>query len=279
MVPEGAAMRHERIDLWERNHAPNDEGPIPTLTTYVLDGERKRPGVLICPGGGYATLSPREAEPIAIRYAAAGFHAFVVHYSVAPRRHPQPLMDLARAICLIREHDTDWRVGPIALCGFSAGGHAAANLGVHWNHPMLASRPGIIRARCRPDALVLGYPVISSGPFAHRGSFNNLLGENPPDQLLKLLSLELRVTKDTPPCFLWHTAADRSVPVSNSLLFAEALSAADVPFALHIFPNGPHGISLANVETSTETLQPDPDVAVWHQLSVSWLCDLFGFTS
>jgi acetyl esterase/lipase len=271
-------MRHERIELWDAESAPKDDGPVPSLTTYVLDGERKRPAVVICPGGGYALLSPREAEPIALRYAAAGFHAFVVEYSVAPRRHPQPLFDLARAVCCIREHESDWRVGPIAVCGFSAGGHAAANLGVHWNHAMLSSCPAIVRGRCRPNALILCYPVISSGPFAHRGSFAHLLGDHPPENLLKLLSLELRVTKETPPTFLWHTAADRSVPVSNSLLFAEALSAADVPFALHVFPNGPHGISLANVETSTPTIPPHPDVAVWHQLSVTWMCDLFAYT-
>ena len=270
-------MIHQRIELWNKESDPVKGNPGSKLNTYVLDGERTRPAVLICPGGGYHFLSPREAEPIALRYAAHGFHAFVVEYSVAPHRHPQPVLDVARALCIIREHAREWNVAQVALCGFSAGGHVAATLATHWERGDLFDRPGLSVRDSRPDALILSYPVISSGPHSHADSFVNLLGDDPSADLLQELSLETAVSASVPPAFLWHTANDESVPVENSFLFAQALKKAGVPFELHIFPNGPHGLSLATAETATEDRRAMPDVAVWHDLSVSWLRSLFGF--
>ncbi|MCP4398865.1 MAG: alpha/beta hydrolase [bacterium] len=268
-------MIHRRIPLWEglRGYHEGSDGFHPSLETYILNGEQARGLVLICPGGGYHFTSPREAEPVAMQFMAAGRHAAVLWYSVAPRRHPQPLLDLSRAVCLIREHAEDWQVDPqkIAVCGFSAGGHLSASLGVHWNKSYLQDSPGIQTEMNRPNALILAYPVITSGEFRHAGSFQNLLGDNPDQSLLKELSLERQVTTQTPPTFLWHTVADLSVPVENSLLFAQALRKHQVPFELHLYPEGAHGLSLANEETATPELPPDPHVAGWMRLCLEWL--------
>jgi len=231
-----------------------------TLTTYVLDGKRPRGAVLVLPGGAYRMTSDREAEPIALRFTAAGFHAFVLRYSVAPNRHPKPLQDAQKALDLIRSQSSEWNLDPakVAVCGFSAGGHLAASLGVFGNP--------------RPDALILSYPVITSGPFAHQGSFENLLGQEAPAPVQAQLSLETQVTDKTPPTFLWHTYDDAAVPLENTLLFAGALRQAAVPFELHVFPKGRHGISLAEAETDFEDGGGiDAHVARWMGLCVEWL--------
>ncbi len=268
-------MIHQIIKLWETAfyQIPGDESFQPTLASYILDGPKSRGAVLICPGGGYHFTSEREAEPIALQFNAAGFHAFVVYYSVAPRRHPQPLLDVSRAMCIIRENADKWRVHPqkIAACGFSAGGHLAASLGVHWQKPYLQDIPGIQIGLNRPDALILCYPVITSGPYAHRGSFDNLLGANPSQALLDEMSLERQVTTKTPPAFIWHTFNDDAVPVENSLLFASELRTHGVPFELHIYPEGPHGLSLATEETDNGSMGVHPHVATWMGLCVEWL--------
>ncbi len=275
-------MIHQTIDLWDKENydSAGNNGFRPTLDTYVLSGNKARGAVLICPGGGYVFTSDREAEPIAMRYNAAGFHAFVLYYSVAPARHPQPLLDVSRAMCIIRENAAKWNIAPdkIAVCGFSAGGHLAASLGVHWAKPYIQEAPGIIKNMNRPNALILSYPVITSGPFAHRGSFQNLLGNTPAENLLEEMSLELQVNKNTAPAFLWHTFDDQSVPVENSLLFAQALRKSNVPFELHIYPEGSHGLSLANEETAEEGLEPDIHIATWMPLCIEWLKQLFEGT-
>jgi len=270
----------------------------PTLTTYIIDGKTgskhsllsgsrenvckdgskdamiKRPAVLVLPGGGYAFTSPREAEPIALQFNEAGYHAFVLNYSVAPARHPQPLLDVSRAMCIIRENAEEWGIYPdkIAVCGFSAGGHLAACLGVHWDKQFLENVEGIEIGKNRPDALILCYPVITSGEYAHRGSFINLLGENPNSELLYEMSLEHHVSEKTPPAFIWHTFADAGVPVENSLLFAQALREKNIPFELHIYPEGVHGLSLAAEETSNGRPElVSPHVASWIRLCKEWL--------
>ena len=270
-------MISTKIDLWEGYEYQGADEYRPTLTTYVLAGERSRPLVVICPGGGYQFCSPREAEPIALQLNAAGFHACVLDYSVAPLRHPQPLRDLSRAMCIVRERATEWRVRPdqVAVCGFSAGGHLAASLGVHWSKPYLEGVPGIEIGKNRPNGLILCYPVISSGKMSHGGSFQNLLGENPSDELLEEMSLELHVSGDTAPTFLWHTVEDEAVPVENSLLFEEALRRNGVSFELHLYPRGPHGISLATPETSDTADQVNPHVSTWMSLCLQWLESIF----
>ena len=238
-------MVHETIELWGRGEYRGEvgDGFAPSIETYVLDGGQRRGAVLICPGGGYGYLSPREAEPVALQFNAAGYHAFILSYSVAPRRYPLSLLDASKAICLLRSRADAWKIHPgrIALCGFSAGAHLAASLGVYWDKPVTqeaaptatSAAPGAASAAAteaapgaasaaapgkpeaaptapggrargikglepgynRPDALILSYPVITSGPFAHRGSFENLLGSDPSAELLEEVSLELHVSE------------------------------------------------------------------------------------
>lgn len=284
---EGVArMIHETFELWNAWDYLGDmgDGFSPLVETYVLEGNRRRGAVLICPGGGYGYLSPREAEPVALQFNAAGFHAFILRYSVAPRRFPLPLLDASRAICALRQRADLYRIHPgrIAICGFSAGGHLAASLGVLWDKPVAFSAPesgqtlgGIEPGMNRPDALILSYPVISSGPFAHRGSIENLLGPGADSAALEAVSLELHVSDKTPPAFLWHSYADEAVPLENSLLFAGALRSKGVPFELHVYPEGAHGLSLATEETSDERHEANPHVSSWMYLCTEWLGERF----
>lgn len=244
------------------------------LTGYLherIDDPRcpdMRPCVVICPGGGYAHVSPREGEPVAMRFFTAGCQAFVLTYTVFDTQGPAaqplgllPLRELAAAVAVVRAHSGEWHVDPgqVTVCGFSAGGHLAASLGTLWNHERLAAQAS------RPDALVLCYPVITSGPFGHRGSLDHLAGSDP--ALRALFSLENQVCAQTPPTFLWHTADDSAVPVQNSLLFQNALLAAGVPFESHVFASGAHGLSLCNEEVGT----PNPACAPWMDLCLTWL--------
>lgn len=267
-------MLNKVIDIWEGFDYPiNENGFRPKLTTYILDGEKERACVLVLPGGGYFFTSPREAEPIALQFNGAGFHAFVLDYSVSPAVHPQPLLDVSRAMYIIRNHADKWKIDPekVAVCGFSAGGHLAASLGVHWDKEYLCEVPGIEIGMNRPNALILGYPVITQGEYGHRGSFENLLGKNPSRELLHEMSLEHHVSHITPPSFIWHTFADEGVPVENTLLFAQSLRENNIPFELHIYPEGSHGLSLGTGETATREDQINPHVATWMELCIQWL--------
>lgn len=273
-------MIEKIVEVWVQGTYAGqlEDGFTPKMETYILKGEQKRGAVLICPGGGYGFTSEREAEPIALEFNAAGFHAFVLYYSVAPRKHPQPLLDVSRAIRILRENAEEWNIltDKIAVCGFSAGGHLAASLGVHWDNPLLQDEQDQGADIYRPNALILSYPVISGGEHAHRGSFDNLLGEDPEEALLTEMSLEEQVSEKTPPAFIWHTFEDTAVPVENSLLFAQAMRRHGIPFELHIYPEGPHGLSLATKLTATNEGQIDPHVATWMDLCIQWLSRLFA---
>ncbi len=191
------------------------------LYTYFLDNsreiapERVRPVIVICPGGGYEWVSEREAEPIALKFVGAGYHAVVLHYSVAPAAHyPTALRQLAWTVAHLREHAAEYHIDPnkVVVAGFSAGGHLAASYGVFWKKKtFLAEELGVDAEQLRPNGLLLSYPVITSGPKAHRGSFTNLLGDRY-DELVDEMSLENQVSLDTPKTFLWHTAPDDCVP-------------------------------------------------------------------
>ena len=254
-------------------------GFMPTLTTYILDDNstypqlRKRPAVVVFPGGGYEFCSKREAEPVALQFMAAGMHAFVLDYAVAPKnRYPEALKNASDAIRLVRAHADEWGIDKdkIAVCGFSAGGHLAASIATLWDEDPIA----VADKSNRPNAAILCYPVISSEKdVAHIGSFVNLCGED--IQLQKAMSLENRVSKKTPPCFLWHTFTDSCVPVENSLLFALALKKAGVSCEMHIFPEGPHGLSIANSDTAGNENMIVERVQEWVNLAVKWLDDLF----
>jgi acetyl esterase/lipase len=263
------------VDLWEGYGYRGDleDGFRPSLDAYILESEKPRPAALILPGSGYMQCSPREAEALAIHFNAEGFHAFVLWYSCDPRRHPVPILDCARAFTLIRERHAEWVLDPgkIVLMGFSAGAHLALSTLLFASRDFAVS-PGINPRYTGAQALVLGYPVITSGEFAHQGSFNCLLGEAPDPALVDLLSLENQITGELPPVFLWHTYTDTSVPVENSFLLAGALRRAGVSLEMHIFPDGKHGMSLAIDETSAGDREYiNPHVAQWFPLCVNWL--------
>ena len=260
--------------LWADEGGVDADGlpAIPRLTPY-LPADTARGVVIVCPGGGYQRLAPHEGEPIARWLNGLGIAAFVLEYRVAPHRHPVPLGDVQRAIRLVRHRAAAWGLSgqPLGVLGFSAGGHLAASAGVFGDDGDAASDDPVARAHSRPDALVLCYPVISFNRARHQGSIDNLLGADATDEQIAALSLETLITPATPPTFLWHTADDASVPVANSLLFAGALDRAGVPFALHVYPHGRHGLGLA-----TE----DPVVGSWTALCAAWLATVgFGVGS
>lgn len=234
----------------------------------------KHPCIVVCPGGAYKTTADREAEPIAMQFMAAGFSAFILHYSALTARFPTALVELAGLIRSIRENADEYEIDPdrIAVIGFSAGGHLVASLGAFWNDPKICALAGCTGEESKPNGLILGYPVITGGEFAHRGSLNYLMGEDHTIQDEELFSLEKHVTSSFPKTFIWHTAADAGVPVENSLLLSMALSKADVPFELRVYPYGPHGISLAN-EVSWE--QQERLIVPRAQ---SWIRDAISFT-
>lgn len=269
-------MLHEIIDLNidYSAHSLNHDDTRATLELFILDNlngfvkEKERPFVLICPGGGYQHLSPREAEPIAIKLASYGFHTGILRYSITPNIFPSQILELDEAFKIIRSRSKNYQIAPnkLIVAGFSAGAHVAACCGTLFNTELIKEL-GIDGNNLRPDAMMLAYPVITSNEYAHRGSFVNLLGKDY-DKYVDFVSLEKQVDSDTPPCFIWHTFADQSVPLENSLLFANALRKHQVKFEYHVFPNGAHGLALANEETETldgKTYQPE--CSCW--------CDLF----
>jgi acetyl esterase/lipase len=247
----------------------------PTLLPFFLDTPEDCPCILILPGGGYSHTSPREAEPVARAFNKHGFHALVLHYRVAPHLHPAPLLDASNTLALLRKNATKLKVDAhkIVLCGFSAGGHLAASLGTHWNKAYLQNKTCTSPGLNRPDGLILSYPVITSGIHAHRGSFEHLLGDGGDPALLEEMSLEKQVTKTMPPCFIWHTGEDQAVPVENAFLLAEALRKEKIPMEMHIFPEGPHGLSLATEETdeTEDASMTIPHVSIWMDLCARWV--------
>lgn len=274
-------MKHEVIDLkldYNKLGLVHDDFKV-TCTTYILDsypeyqGIRKRPLVVICPGGGYGHHSPREGEAIAIKMNNLGYNAVVLRYSLAPNEYPCALLELATVVAMARKNADEWSIDPdkIIVAGFSAGGHLAASLGTMWNRGFITEKLGLKPEDIKPDGMLLSYPVITSGEFAHRGSFEKLLGSQY-DEMVDKLSLENLVNEDTPATFMWHTFEDGSVPVENSMFLANALRKANVHFELHIFPYGSHGLGLATEETNTkEGNKIQPECAVWPELFATWL--------
>lgn len=264
-------MIHEKLNL----RKTDINGFMPTLETYIpydpMELNRKRPAILICPGGGYKKCSLRESEPIALMFNSLGFSTFVLNYSTYPSEYPEGLKDASRAMCLIRENADRWNIDneKIAICGFSAGGHLAASLCTFYDSDVL----GDCKGKNKPNALILSYPVITSGEFAHKGSFEHLLGGR--TELLEQMSLEKQVREDMPPVFLWHTYTDGSVPVENSFFYAMALKEKNIPLEMHIFPNGGHGLSIATKEVAKEETGILPNVAVWTDLVATWLKNIF----
>ena len=236
---------------------------------------KKRETIIICPGGGYEFTSDREAEPIALKFVAQGFNAVVIRYSIAPVRYPTALLELAETVRYVREKEKEWNVDTekVIVCGFSAGGHLAGSLGVLWNNEIIEKYLDIKNEEVKPNAMILCYPVISSGEFAHKGSFDSLLGEKEAEISRENLSLEKLVSIETPKTFLWHTFDDGTVPVQNSLLFSNALASNKVQFELHIYPSGVHGLGLCEEITAMNGRSEhiNSHIARWFNLACQWI--------
>ena len=241
------------IALWPEG-APGALGTgsndIPTLTAYWPPAESATgAAIVVCPGGGYGSLASHEGKDYALWLNEQGITGFVLKYRLGSHgyRHPRMLEDAARAVRLVRFHAAEWKVDPrrVGIMGSSAGGHLASTLLTHYDAGQPAANDPIDRLSCRPDIGILCYPVITMGQYStHKGSLENLLGKDPGAELIRELSNERHVTSDTPRCFIFHTSDDPVVPVENSLMFAGALRQAGVPFDLHIYEHGRHGIGL-----------------------------------
>ena len=274
-------MIHQTFQIAVEGSEPNTK-----LVTYLLEASPEiiappKPLVLICPGGGYSFTSDREAEAVALKFNAAGFHAAVLRYSCAPAVYPTALCEVAYSVALIRKNADKWNVNPdkIIVQGASAGGHLAASYACFYQEDFLAKLTGLSAQELRPAGLMLSYPVITSGEYAHQGSFECLLGKPyealQEEPLLDKLSLEKAVHNDMPPVFLWHTFCDTTVPVENSLYFVSALKEKNIPTEFHMFSKGVHGLGLANHLTlGLNNYGLQPECEVWIDLAITWLSNI-----
>ncbi|MNO91620.1 Acetylxylan esterase precursor [compost metagenome] len=254
-----------KISLWSEQTPYTGQGEaeeMPHLIPYILDGSKS--AMIICPGGGYQHLAEHEGEPVARWLNDHGISAFVLKYRIAPHHAPAPQMDGSQAVRYVRAHAEEYGIDPrrIGILGFSAGGHLAAMTGTTFDAGNPLSDHYIERVSSRPDIMVLCYPVITMKHFGHSGSREQLLGHSPNEQMVNQYSAEANVSSDTPPAFIWHTANDSSVPVENSLQFALSLGRNTIPYELHVFPEGKHGLGLA-----TELAE----VSEWTNLCIRWL--------
>lgn len=275
-------MIYEKIKLKDISSKLKESNAV--ISIYIPENSeeininKKRETIIMCPGGGYVMTSDREAEPVALKFVAEGFNLVVLRYSVAPNKFPKALIELAATVDYVHSKSKEWNVDKdkIIVCGFSAGGHLAGSLGVLWDNKILEEALEINKDNIKPNAMILCYPVITSGEFAHKGSFDNLLGENVSEVEREKLSLEKLVSKNTPTTFLWHTFDDGAVPVQNSLFFANSLASNNVPFELHIYPNGVHGLSLCEELTAMngQSEHINQHAGTWFKLAVEWIKNL-----
>ena len=275
-------MIHEKLYLKDYYSFLGEDGRNPYLETYLPFNltethreNRKRPCMVVCPGGGYSMCSQRESEPVALKFLADGYNVFVINYSVAPHRFPCQLREVAAVMELIYKNADAWNCDTekIAIIGFSAGGHLAA----HYSTMYDCKEVREVFPDSKPvNASVLSYPVISADrDFAHMGSFKNLLGHEPDEQEVKYFSCNNNVKENTPPAFLWHTAEDNSVPVKNSLVYAEALAKYKIPFELHVFPYGAHGLSTCDDQSCDNINDIHKYNTVWIDNAKKWLRLIF----
>lgn len=277
------AMKCETLKLYDRHVYDGCENVTLDIMIRTRASEMPippRPAMLVFGGGGYAYVSARETEPIGTEYLAAGYNVFMLNYTCGEKAAvAHPLLDAALAVATVRKNAELWDIDPdkIAVCGFSAGGHLAASIATLWDSPEVLEPLGLEAGQARPNAAVLGYPVISGIVKPNVLSFDNFLGKDAGTEQRRKYSCENNVKSTTCPCFIFHTANDTCVPVENSIVFAAALAEHGVPFELHILPDGLHGISRANFETSRTC--PDagnsPYVARWSHWAVLWLNRLF----
>ena len=291
--PEENHMIFERIKLY-----PEREDV--TLTAYVLDDSiemqkgKRRPAVLICPGGAYVTCSDREGEPVAMAFASMGYHAFVLRYSVSGLAvYPSQMREIGMSILKMRERADEWKLDPekIILCGFSAGGHNAAMYGNCWNRPIVTEALHADASDLKPAAQILGYPVCdylgmkdnfgrgmeASAKLIFEQSAEALFGDREiTDDLLKEGSPSRNISNSTPPTFLWSTCEDELVPVRNSVMMADALAQNSIPFEMHIFEKGGHGLSLSTQASAGNVNEIRPDTDQWIRLADAWLMKRFA---
>lgn len=253
------------IPLWDHAApyaAVGHEDEMPHLIPFIHPDSES--AVIICPGGGYGFLADHEGAPIAELLNRAGISAFVLKYRVAPHQQPAPLTDGQRAIRYVRAHAEEYGIQPskIAVLGFSAGGHLTAMLGTVYDEGQPEHADPIERVSSRPDRVILCYPVITMESYGHAGSRENLLGPEASDELVIAYSAEKQVKADAPEAFIWHTSDDGAVPVQNSLRYALALGEHGIPYDLHVFEKGSHGLGLAEDNVA---------VSAWSGLCLTWL--------
>ncbi|MFO1500555.1 MAG: alpha/beta hydrolase [Verrucomicrobiota bacterium] len=264
------AQSKDPVPLW-RDGAPGalgtEDKDIPTLTPYLPDFGEATAAVVVCPGGGYGGLAPHEGRDYALWLKQQGVAGLVLKYRLGSGgyHHPRMLEDAARAVRLARSKAAEWNLDPkrVGVMGSSAGGHLASTLLTHFDAGDPNANDPVEHESSRPDLGILCYAVITMGTYTHQGSKRNLLGENPAPELVWLLSNELQVTPKTPPTFLWHTVEDPAVPVENSLQFAAALRKAGVPFALHVYERGAHGLGLKDQPPFEHAHPWAKDCAFW----------------
>lgn len=252
-----------------------------TLTHYVYtpkSGEtaKKRPAMVIFPGGGFTHMSWREAEPVARKFFAAGFQTFILRYSLLEKtKYPHgALYDASWSVAYVRDHAEEWNIDPDAvfICGFSAGGHLAGSLGTRWHDPALRTREDMPYGHNRPTGMILTYSVLDGVKYPNESTICLSLGiENPTQEERISATVMTYVDEKTPPAFLWHCSDDICVPVPNSYMMAEAMHKAGRPFELHVYPYGAHGLSLANEEISMNNpAMIVEDVQEWIDLAIDW---------
>ena len=272
-------MKYHLLHLKDYFPFLGDAGCNPTLEIYLPYNmtemhreHQKRPCMVICPGGGYGFVSQRESEPIALPFLQEGYNAFVLTYSVEPHRFPTQLREVAAVLDLIHRNADAWNCDPnrVAIIGFSAGGHLAAHYSTCYDCPEVRE---VFPDSYGVQASILSYPVITADArYSHAGSFENLTGHQPVTETdVEKFSLDRRVTDHTPPTFLWHTAPDNTVPVENSLLYAAALSRHHVPFELHIYPFGGHGLSTVDLHTCDNLDTKTAHAHAWMDCVKKWL--------
>ena len=275
-------MRYEILHLKESFPFLGENGCDPTLE-LILPGNmtemgrqnQKRPAILVCPGGGYAGVSQREGEPIGLHFLPEGYNVFILTYSVAPNRFPTQIREVAAAMELIRSHAEEWGIDPdqIAVGGFSAGGHVSAMLGTQWNTPGLCQRLGIPEGGNKPNAQVLCYApvdltVLIKDDDKPKGGAALATGA-PQANVIDYVSVE------TAPTFLWMTREDM-LNCDGYMRFAIKLHQNNVPFEMHVFGEGPHGMSLCNNQVAYGYHLPT-NVGQWFPLCIGWLNKLFSF--
>lgn len=266
-------MYQRKIDLYEYFGVKrvNEKGGI--LSVYQHENlaemkERKYPAMLIFPGGGYSYVSEREGEPVAIRFYEAGFNAFVLEYDVAPSFHCSTmLLQAGMAMLWLRRETANLSLekNQIAAIGFSAGGHLCGCISFLWDDPILLQMFGEECSKIRPDLTLLSYPVVTSAEnYCHNWSFKNFCGDS---SVFDRYSLDKLIRLNVPPCFIWSTTTDETVPVENSVMLYLSLLKKKIPVELHIFGKGKHGLSVCNKEVIEDL---DPSVAhVGHWLTLS----------